>query len=153
MIIAVLSNQIAGQHHFNRRRFSSPSFPQQFNPQFSPNPQFPSGDFNHGQFNPQPQPFNPQPQSQSFNPQPQSFNPQPQNHPFIPQPPNQLNRQYLQVLRTDGCPSIEVTKSTADGWFGNFFLKAPSDATGAQVEVTFDNFVPAFAVSIFAILI
>lgn len=112
------------QANFNRRHHYNPG-----PPNFNPRPPL----FNPGfqpQFNPGfQQPFN-QP---SFN-QPSFIPPQ---APFTPTPPE---------IDESKCQSVEVFNRTADGWYGSLTLTTPSDTKGAQVEVKFDDFVPAFVV-------
>lgn len=52
------------------------------------------------------------------------------------------------IPRQSPCPSVEFINRTFDGWHGNLVVVPTSDVKGVQIEVTFDDFVPAFVVRI-----
>lgn len=47
------------------------------------------------------------------------------------------------------CLAVQFANQTSDGWHGSLNLKAPKDLNGVQIDVMFDEFVPAFAVKLF----
>lgn len=50
------------------------------------------------------------------------------------------------MLQQTQCPALVLVNRTEDQWNWNLLMTSLEDAEGVQVEVTFDEVVPAFVV-------
>jgi hypothetical protein len=58
----------------------------------------------------------------------------------LPSPP--------QNIITSQCKSIQFTKSSHYGWYGNIAIKSPSDSKAANIDVEFDEPIIVLVVTI-----